>query len=211
MFRGVGADERRYILPSPTGKEMDIAKVTWLDHHTKHLYMDEAGCNSIGEMKQKGINTFKGKCYETVVAIYELCDGDGLSLYRTMDEEGVWHWFMVIDELYDKRIKEGYDGDFLIDPTAYQYRIEDKQAPTHKIRFGKRGEELNNAEKMRPLHFPSMKDKVEAFKTRLTDYMEAREHKRNTKRVTIMDFVEEDKKEEPPAIKKQATLEDFFE
>jgi hypothetical protein len=41
--------------------------------------------------------------------------------------------------------------------------------------------------------------------------MEAREHKRNTKRVTIMDFVEEDKKEEPPAIKKQATLEDFFE
>jgi hypothetical protein len=162
-------------------------------------------------MKHKGINAFKGKCYETVVAIYELCDGDGLSLYRTMDEEGIWHWFMVIDELYDKRIKEGYDGDFLIDPTAYQYDIQGKVAPTHKVRFGKRGEELNDAEKMKPLHFPSMKEKVKAFKTKLTDYIEAKEQKRNTKRVTIIDFIEEVKKEEPPAIKKQATLDGFFE
>lgn len=190
---------------------MDKHDLGWLVHHSKHFYMDEAGCNNIGEMKSKGINTFKGKCYETVVAIYELSGGEGVSLYRTMDDEGIWHWFMVEDDLYKKRITEGYDGDFLIDPTAYQYHIEGKQAPTHKIRFGKRGEELNNAEKMKPLHFPSMKDKVEAFKTKLIDYMEAREQKRNTKWVTIMDFVEEDKKEEPPAIKKQATLEDFFE
>jgi len=190
---------------------MDKHELGWLVHHSKHFYMDEAGCNNIGEMESKGINTFKGKCYETVVAIYELSGGKGVSLYRTMDDEGIWHWFMVEDDLYKKRITEGYDGDFLINPTAYQYSIEGKQAPTHKIRFGKRGEELNNAEKMKPLHFPSMKEKVEAFKTKLIDYMEAREQRLPTKRVTLMDFVEEDKKEEPLAIKKQATLEDFFE
>lgn len=189
---------------------MDIAKVGWLNHHTKHLYMDEAGCNSIGEMKRKGINTFKGRCYETVVAIYELCDGDGLSLYRIMDDEGVWHWFMVIDELYDKRIKEGYDGEFLIDPTAFQYDIQGKVAPTHSIRFGKRGQELVGSEKMKPLHFPSMKEKVKAFKTKLKVYMDDKKQKAKTKRVTIMDFVDEVQEKEPPTIKIQATLEDFF-
>jgi len=190
---------------------MDKGRASWLSHYSERFYVDEAGCNNIGEMKSKGINTFKGKCYETVVAIYELCDGEGLSLYRTLDDEGIWHYFLIEDDLYEKRINEGYEGDFLIDPTAYQYRIEGKEAPTHKIRFGKKGEELKNAEKMRPLHYPSMKEKVKAFKTKLTDYIEARKQKRNTKRVSIMDFLEEDEKQELSVTKKQATLEDFFE
>ena len=191
---------------------MDIAKVSWLEHYAKKMYMDDAGCDYIGEMKKKRINAFKGKCYEATVGIYELCDGEGLTLYRTKDDEGVWHWFMVIDHLYEERIKEGYTGDFLIDPTAYQYSIDGKVAPTHSIRHGKVGEELDKAEKMKPLHFPSYKEKVKAFKDKLKSYMDDVESKKQRqKRVSIMDFVEEDKEEGSPAIKKQVTLDEFFE
>ena len=35
--------------------------------------------------------------------------------------------------------------------------------------------------------------------------------KQRQKRVSIMDFVEEDKEEGSPAIKKQVTLDEFFE
>ena len=34
---------------------MDIAKVSWLEHYTKKMYMDDAGCDYIGEMKKKRI------------------------------------------------------------------------------------------------------------------------------------------------------------
>jgi len=80
VFRGVVAKERSYILPRTSTKKMDKSRASWLSHYSERFYVDEAGCNNIGEMKSKGINTFKGKCYETVVAIYELCDGEGLSL-----------------------------------------------------------------------------------------------------------------------------------
>ena len=73
---------------------MDIAKVSWLEHYTKKMYMDDAGCDYIGEMKKKRINAFKGKCYEATVGIYELCDGEGLISIeqRMMKAYGTGSW-----------------------------------------------------------------------------------------------------------------------
>ena len=84
-------------------------------------------------------NTMKGKCYIASAALYQFFDGNNLNLYRKKDIAGEYHWWCITD-----------DG-IVIDITSSQYEIEGLPIPSQSI---------TGAEKMKPLWFPSLKDKV---------------------------------------------------
>ena len=188
---------------------MDLGKLVDLRFHAQKLLLRDAGIEHLQGWEKNPICPFKGRCYETTVAVYELMDGDGFSLYRKKDIYDVWHWFMVIDHLYEKRQNEGYEGEFIVDITGRQYR-HPIPSPTHKVRYGKRGEELMKCDLMKkPLHYPSYKEKVEKFKKRILESMDS--SKQPSRRVSILDFVEQDKQEKTSSdIEKPVTLDDFF-
>ena len=202
---------------------MDTGKLTDLVWHAERVLLQEKGLDSFIGWEKLPECPFKGRCYETTVAIYEMMDGNGLSLYRKKDIYGVWHWFMVIDELYEKRQNDGYGGEFVIDVTGRQYR-HPVPSPTQTVRFGKKGKELEGCELMKkPLHYPSYKDKVERFKKSILDHMESsnkfnthhpnykESSKQPSRRVSIEDFVEQDAPQKPATdIEKPVTLDDFF-
>ena len=188
---------------------MDMGKLTDLVWHAERVLLQEKGLDSFIGWEKLPVCPFKGRCYETTVAIYEMMDGNGLSLYRKKDIYGVWHWFMVIDHLYEQRQNDGYEGDFLIDVTGRQYR-HPVPSPTHTVRFGKKGKELEKCDLMKkPLHYPSYKEKVEKFKKRILESMDS--SKQPSRRVSILDFVEQDTQEKTSSdIEKPVTLDDFF-
>ena len=143
---------------------MDTENSSDLVWHAERVLLQEKRVRQFYRLGETARMSLWGRCYETTVAIYEMMDGNELSLYRKKDIYGVWHWFMVIDELYEERQNEGYSGEFVIDVTGRQYR-HPVPSPTQTVRFGKKGKELEGCELMKkPLHYPSYKDKVERFK-----------------------------------------------
>ena len=209
-FRGGRSHIHTYILPSGRWVEMDYDKLTKLVWHAERALLKEKGLDSFIGWKEVPICPFKGRCYEATVAIYELMDGDGLSLYRVKDPFDEWHWFMVIDRFYQERLSGVDPGDFLVDVTSRQYR-HPLIPPTQKVSFGKIGEELNGCEYMKaPLHYPSYKKKVDKFKQSILDHIEMWENR--SRHVRVTDFVEGSTVEENVSeIKeKPVTLDEFF-
>ena len=188
---------------------MDFGRLSKLAWHAERVLLKEKGLdNNIGWEKLP-VCPFKGRCYETTVAIYEMMDDTGLSLYRKKDIYDEWHWFIVIDQDLEDRQNKGYEGDFIIDVTGRQYRPP-LLPPTHKVRFGKRGSELEGCELMKkPLHYPSYKDKVEKFKKSILEHMDNWEKRHRN--IRIVDFMEDDTPKKPETdTEKPITLDDFF-
>lgn len=103
------------------------------------IYAQHSTSDILADMLGTKPNVMKGKCYVASVALYEYFGGENLTLYRKKDIAGEYHWWCITD-----------DG-ITIDITSSQYKIESLPIPS---------EDINGAEKMKPLWYPNMKKKV---------------------------------------------------
>ena len=81
-------------LPSLYAAASDLLKCNY------EMIAKENGYNAeddwISSLKEFNLNPFKGRCYEMMMAIYELSsDKDDYMYVREKDYEGVYHWWMI--------------------------------------------------------------------------------------------------------------------
>jgi hypothetical protein len=117
-----------------------IYALIYAQHSTSDILADLLGVKP---------NVMKGKCYVASVALYEYFEGNNLTLYRKKDIAGEYHWWCITD-----------DG-VTIDITRSQYDIEGLPTPSADI---------HGAEKMKPLWYPNMKDKVNRLLTLIEEH-----------------------------------------
>tara|TARA_E500000305_G_scaffold40390_1_gene30879 strand:+ start:66 stop:635 length:570 start_codon:yes stop_codon:yes gene_type:complete len=166
-----------------------------------------AGFNSWEDAADDDWHYMKGKCYTTTIALYQMWDEGGLSLYRKKDYEGIYHWFIIVDECLEDRKNGKFTGDYLIDMTARQYGWAKKDKSPIKD-LDTDPSILETCEYMKaPLHYPSYKDKVNNFIKLVGHGVENFEKRR--KPINLEDFMDDkptDTTEENPV-----TLDDFFD
>jgi hypothetical protein len=166
---------------------------------------NQAGFSNWEEAAIDDYAYMKGKCYTTTIALYQMWDEGGLSLYRKKDYEGIYHWFIIVDELLEDR-KNGERTKYLIDITGYQYGWGNKnKSPIKDLNMDP--SILETCEYMKaPLHYPSYKDMVNAFIKLVENFDESAV--KTGKPINLEDFM--DNKPTETTEEKPVTLDDFF-
>lgn len=116
----------------------------------RNVIAEKALINPLAEMLGEKPNPFKKMCYVASALLYELYDGNGMTLYRKKDYKDEYHWWIRTDE-----------GD-TIDITAEQYIIEGKEVPSSSY---------DRAEIAKPMWFPSYKKRISVLKDELMEYL----------------------------------------
>ena len=80
-------------------------------------------------------------------------DEGGLSLYRKKDYEGIYHWFIIVDELLEDRKNGKFTGISLIDITGRQYGWGDKNKSPGSKTWIQTHQILETCEYMQKNHF----------------------------------------------------------
>ena len=121
----------------------------------KKVIASKGYTNPLAEMLGERPNPFKGMCYVASALLYELFDGEGMTLYRKKDYSGQYHWWIKTD-----------DGD-TIDITAEQYECEGRKAPSSSY---------DGAEIAKLMWFPSYKKRIAVLRQELEDYMKENDY-----------------------------------
>ena len=131
--------------------------VEQLVEHSNRLIAKENGYDYdkddwLTMIKSSHGNPFKGRCYEIMMAIYELAiDSSQYDYVRAQDFEGKYHWWLVSKASRDA-----------VDPTRQQYILADKECPSDKGDY-----EVMS----KPLWFPSYKTKVYRYMNKLQGFI----------------------------------------
>ena len=169
--------------------------------------LHSAGFNSWEDAANDNNVYMKGKCYTTTIALYQMWDEGGLSLYRKKDYEGIYHWFIIVDELLEDRKNGKFTGTYLIDITGRQYGWGDKNKSPIKD-LDTDPSILETCEYMKaPLHYPSYKDKVNNFIKKVGLGVESFE--KRSQSINLEDFM--DDKPTKTTEEKPVTLDYFFD
>ena len=64
----------------------------------KKVIASKGYTNPLAEMLGERPNPFKGMCYVASALLYELFDGEGMTLYRKKDYSGQYHWWIKTDD-----------------------------------------------------------------------------------------------------------------
>ena len=96
-------------------------------------------------------NPFKGECYVASALLYQKFGGVGMVLYRKKDFTNQYHWWI-----------KTANGE-TIDITGEQYLIQGRDIPSSSY---------DEAEKAKPMWFPSYKKRIKVLEEKLDAYME---------------------------------------
>ena len=116
----------------------------------KKVIASKGYTNPLAEMLGERPNPFKGMCYVASALLYELFDGEGMTLYKKKDYKDDYHWWIKMDS-----------GE-TIDITAEQYTLEGKEVPSSSY---------DGAVVAKLMWFPSYKKRIAVLRQELQEYL----------------------------------------
>jgi hypothetical protein len=123
-----------------------------LANHIRDVINARGVVNPLMKMLGEKPNPFRNMCYVASALLYELCDGEGMTLYKKKDYKDDYHWWIKMDS-----------GE-TIDITAEQYTLEGKDVPSSSY---------DGAVVAELMWFPSYKKRIAVLRQELEEHLKS--------------------------------------